>query len=174
MSTQPAITLTEAMESPALFEPWFHGPSWAGWRAVLKAAFALPMTDEETAFFRRVAHRDPPKRRVKEAWFVCGRGAGKDSVASAIVAHAAALFDGEGKLRPGERAMVSCVACDRDQARIVLGYAKSYFDDIALLRNMVTRETAYGFELSNHVDVSVATNSHRSIRGRSAARRCVR
>ena len=25
--------------------------------------------------------------------------------------------------RPGERAVVQCLACDRDQARVVLGYA---------------------------------------------------
>ena len=32
---------------------------------------------------------------------------------------------------------------------------------------MVRRETATGFELSNKVDIAVATNSFRSVRGRS-------
>jgi hypothetical protein len=166
MSAQPIISLPAAMSAPTLFGPWFNGSSWDGWRAVLKGAYALPMTDAEVDFFRTVAERDPPKQRVKELWCVCGRGAGKDSVTSAVLAYTAALFDG-GKLRPGERALVSCVAVDREQAKIVLGYTKSYFDDVKLLRGMITRETAFGFELSNKVDVSVSTNSHRSIRGRS-------
>ena len=33
---------------------------------ILKAAFALPMTKDEVAFFRTIAgDRDPPKKRVK-------------------------------------------------------------------------------------------------------------
>jgi hypothetical protein len=166
VTAEPMISLPAAMATPTLFEPWFRGSSWDNWRAVLKAVYALPMSEAEIAFFRSVADRDPPTKPVKEAWFVCGRGAGKDSVTSAIIAYTAALFDG-GKLRPGERALVSCVAVDRDQSRIVLSYTKSYFDDVKLLRGMITRETAFGFELSNKVDVSVSTKSHRSIRGRS-------
>jgi hypothetical protein len=82
----------------------------------------------EVVFFRTVAGRGPPTQRVRELWIVAGRRAGKDSVASVIAAHAAALFDQQAKLRPGERAAVLCLACDRDQARIVLGYIKSYFE----------------------------------------------
>jgi hypothetical protein len=39
--------IVEAMQDPDLFGPWFSGPSWNAWKAVLKAAFALPMTAEE-------------------------------------------------------------------------------------------------------------------------------
>ena len=55
----------EALEDQNLFGPWFSGPSWAMWKAVLKGAFAIPMTPEELALFRAVAQRDPPKRRVR-------------------------------------------------------------------------------------------------------------
>ena len=41
-----------------------------------------------------------------------------------------------------------------------------YFDDIPMLAAMVERETAQGFELSNRVDIAVATNSFRAVRGR--------
>jgi hypothetical protein len=58
------------------------------------------------------------------------------------------------------------LACDRDQSKIVLNYIKSYFDEIPALKAMVTRETATGFELNNGVDITVATNSFRSVRGR--------
>jgi hypothetical protein len=54
------------MDHPGLFKQWFDGESWDGWRAILKAAFALPMREPEREFFRSVAERDPPKKRVRE------------------------------------------------------------------------------------------------------------
>jgi hypothetical protein len=35
------------MDHPGLFKQWFDGPSWDGWRAVLKAAFCLLMSEAE-------------------------------------------------------------------------------------------------------------------------------
>src|SRR3954447_5456150 len=102
----PVISIADALTDPELFQPWFEGDTWDGWRAVLKAAYALPMTGDEVAFFRTVAERDPPKRRVRELWCIVGRRGGKDSVASVIAAHSAALFTEGDRLRPGERALV--------------------------------------------------------------------
>jgi hypothetical protein len=167
VATAPAIDIVSAMNHPGLFAPWFPGASWDHWRTVLKAAFALPMTESERAFFRTVAERDPPRKRVRELWCIIGRGGGKDSVASLIAAYAAALFEPGRKLRPGETALVQCLACDREQSRIVLDYTRSYFAEIPPLKAMVVRETADGFELSNNVDIAVATNSYRAVRGRT-------
>jgi hypothetical protein len=164
--TPAAISIDEALTDPELFQPWFPGETWDGWRAVLKAAYALPMTGDEVEFFRSIAERDPPKRRVRELWCIVGRRGGKDSVASVIAAHSAALFDQGHRLRPGERALVMCLAVDRDQAKVVLNYSRSFFTDIDLLKGMVQRETAIGFELTNSVDVAISTNSFRSVRGR--------
>jgi hypothetical protein len=150
-----------------LLGPWFPGGSWGAWHAIMKGAFALPMSDAEIELFFDVAKRAPPKRRVKELWVVGGRRGGKDSVASLVAAHAAITFDQEGKLRPGERAVVLCVACDRDQARIVLGYIKSYFNDVPALKVNVRRVTSDGIELNNGIDVVVGTNNYRSVRGRA-------
>ena len=41
------LDVASAMDDPALFGPWFAGASWDGWRAVLKAAFGLRMSDAE-------------------------------------------------------------------------------------------------------------------------------
>jgi hypothetical protein len=165
--SRPTLDIVAAMNSKLLFADWFKGHSWDNWRAVLKGAFALRMSEAERAFFRTVAERDPPETRVREFWIIVGRGGGKDSIASLITAHAAALFDRRDRLRPGERALCMCLACDRDQARIVLGYTRSYFESIAPFRAMVRRETASGFELNNGVDVMIATNSYRAVRGRT-------
>lgn len=164
--TTASISIDEALTDPALFQPWFPGETWDGWRAVLKAAYALPMTGDEVDFFRSIAERDPPKRRVRELWCIVGRRGGKDSVASVIGAHSAALFSEGHRLRPGERALVMCLAVDRDQAKVVLNYTRSFFADVDLLKGMVQRETATGFELTNSVDVTISTNSFRSVRGR--------
>lgn len=160
------MNIIATMDDPALFAPWFPGATWDAWRTILKAAFGLPMTDEETTFFRTVAERNPPGEQVSELWIVAGRRAGKDSIASVIAAHAAALFEESGQLRPGERALVMCLAVDRDQAKVVLNYTRTYFTDLPLLAGMIERETAFGFELSNKIDIAVSTNSFRAVRGR--------
>lgn len=165
-SLRPPSIIT-AMDDPHLFGPFFQGASWDGWRTVLKAAYGLRLSDQELTFFRSVAgDRDPSSSRVRELWCVAGRRGGKDAIASLIAAFAAALFSQQERLRPGERALVMCLACDRAQAKIILNYIRSYFTDVPLLAAMVTRETAEGFELSNGVDVTVATNSFRAVRGR--------
>lgn len=160
------MNFASALTAPSMFGPWMSGPSWAGWRAVLKGAYAAPMTGDEHAFFRTVAKREPPARRVKELWVVAGRRAGKDSVASIIATHFA-LGDYHARLRPGERAVVMCLAVDREQAKIVLGYIKGYFQEIPGLADLIGRETQYGFEVGDEVEVVVATNNFRLVRGRT-------
>jgi hypothetical protein len=88
------MDIVQTIADPNLFQPWFAGGSWANWRTVLKGIFALPMTETERDFFRTIAQREPPKKRVKEARIIVGRRGGKDSIASLVIAHLAALFDG--------------------------------------------------------------------------------
>jgi hypothetical protein len=151
------------------------GDSWRNWHAILKGAYGLPLTEEERTFFHEVAEREPPGKRVRELWVIGGRRGGKDSIASAIIAHSAALFNGRRRqiagmtlppMRRGERATILCLGNDRDQARIVLGYVREYFT-LPKLAKMITRETRDGFELANGLDILVATNDFRSIRGRA-------
>jgi hypothetical protein len=169
MASEPSFTIVDAMDHPGLFRRWFEGPSWDAWRVILRAAFHLPMSKNEIAIFRAIAGgRAPPKKRVKELWIIAGRRAGKDSAASLIAAYTAALFQaGSDRLRPGERALVQLLACDRDQAKVVFGYIRSFFEFLAPLANMIVRQTSNTIELKNVVDITVSTNSHRSTRGRS-------
>jgi hypothetical protein len=91
------------------------GDSWSNWHTILKAANGLPMSEDERAFFEEVAERKPPGKRAKELWVIGGRRGGKDSIASAIIAHTAALFNGKRRqiagmtlppMRKGERATI--------------------------------------------------------------------
>ena len=165
-------TIIDAMtDSEIGFGRWFGGSSWDAWRVILKAAYALPMTDGELATFRELAGgRDPPARRVRQLWIVAGRRAGKDSIASLLAVFAACIEELHvGRLRPGELASVLCLACDREQAAIVLNYIRAFFDEIPDLRALVVRETRWGFELMSGVILTVATNSFRQTRGRTVS-----
>ena len=163
------MNIINCMNDDEAFGPWFSGPSWDAWRVVLKAAFALRLTDSELELFRELAGgREPPKHRVRELWVIGGRRAGKDSVASLLATYAAALEEAHvGRLRPGEQATVQCLAVDRDQSKIVLGYVKAYFEAIPDLANLVTSVTRLGLELKSGVNVTIATNSFRQTRGRT-------
>ena len=112
--------------------------------------------------------REPPRHRVRELWAIVGRRGGKDSVASAV-ATTAALTDYREFLRPGERASVVCLAVDRTQAAIVHRYISGYFHDVPLLQQLAVRESADGLELNNQCEIVIATNSFRSVRGRTIA-----
>lgn len=159
--------IVAAMSDRRMFGPYFAGASWDGWRAVLRGAFALPMTPSDIEFFRSVTSREPPARRVKELNIVAGRRSGKDSVVSFIGANAAATFRPNGRTRPGERPVVLLLGADRSQARGLLGYVKGYFAEIPALMALVTRETQDGLELSTGVDIIVATSDFRLVRGRT-------
>jgi hypothetical protein len=161
------IGVADAMVSPKLLAPFFAGPSWDTWRAVVKAMFAERMTSAELEAFRAIAERDPPTKPVSEAIAVVGRGGGKDSIASLIATVTAVNFDPiKGRLRPGEKAVVMCLAVDRDQARIVFDYIKAYFEEIPALTKLVKNIGSESIELCNRVVIEVHTNSYRSVRGR--------
>jgi hypothetical protein len=162
----PLITTSDAISDPNLLGPAFAGPSWDTWRTVLAAAEGLPLTPCQLVQFRAVAERDPPPSRVKELWLIIGRRAGKDSIASAI-ATAAAMGDYRAHLRPGEIAAILCLAIDRQQAKIVLRYVQAYFRENPLLASLVARDTDDGLKLTNGVEIIIATNSFRGIRGRT-------
>ena len=168
----PPISVAAAWHSQRLLGPFFSGESWSRWCAVMKAGFGEALSTTESAIFHEVAERQPPAHRVKELVAIVGRGGGKDSTASFIAAYIAMSFDPRvARLRPGEQVFVLCLAVDKDQAAIEFEYIKALFENIPTLKAMVKGgEKGIGadsIELKNRVVIKVATNSYRSIRGRS-------
>jgi hypothetical protein len=162
------ITVTEALDNPLLFEPYFRGPSWLAARATMRAAFGEPLDEAERAIFEQVAQRPPPTQRVKELVAVIGRGGGKDSFASAMAVHLAMNFDPRAaKLRPGEKAYLLCLAVDKEQAELSYSMIAGLFDAIPTLKTLVKNKLgADTIELTNNVCIIVKTSSFRSVRGR--------
>ena len=145
------------------------GDSWRSWRIVLKAAFGFPLDGDELEFFREVAGgRDPPPQRVRELWLIIGRRGGKDSIASMIAVNAARYAD-SSHLRPGETALVACLATDLDKAGIVFRYVRGYFEqtpDLKLwLKGELPDSTHTPIPLVNRTEIRIAANNYRAPRG---------
>ena len=89
-----SLRISDLMDNPKLLGPYFAGPSWDTWRAVLKASFAEKMSAAELAIFKEVAGgRNPPKHRVAEAIYAVGRGGGKDSTAALVATNLGVNFN---------------------------------------------------------------------------------
>lgn len=147
----------------------FEGDSWSRWRAVLKAAFGLPMTDLDRELFNEVSGgRTPPTRRVRELVCCVGRGGGKDSIAAAVAIYIATTSD-FSKLRPGERGTVMCLATDRDQAAISYNYAKGLLEESPLLAPLAEKMEADRIPLRTRAELKIVTNTIRAPRGRTIA-----
>jgi hypothetical protein len=163
-----ALSIIDALDDPALLAPFYSGDSWATWRSVLKAAYALPLTDVDLERFHAVAgDRNPPSKPVRELWIVAGRRAGKDAISAAIAVYAAVFGNHGAFIRSGETPVVMCLAVDRDQARGVLGYIRAMLQETALLKPLIVGEDAESITLSTGVEIAVHTNSYRSVRGRT-------
>jgi hypothetical protein len=161
---EPGFTIIDAMDR--LFPQWFYGDSWDGWRSILRAIYCLPMSEQDRAFFKLVAERDPPTKRPREVWIIAGRRSGKSAITSLVASFSAIFFKTDvQQLRPGEKARVLALAVDKSQARVVRDFCASYFQYVAPLRSMIVRETMETIELANDVSISIAPNSFRSIRG---------
>jgi len=71
------VRIADFVRDEALLGPWFRGSSWSAWMTVLKGALGEPMSVTERARFVELAEREPPERRVREAWFLIERRGGK-------------------------------------------------------------------------------------------------
>ena len=80
-----SISIDQALTDPMLLGAALGDrTSWSHWISILRAAFALPMTNKDCAAFREVAgDRVPPNKRVDELWCVIGRRSGKTRMAAA-------------------------------------------------------------------------------------------
>ena len=48
-----------------------------------------------------------------------------------------------GGLRPGEAPTIMCLACDKEQARIVTRYSRGYFDEVPLLKGLIDEDSGW-------------------------------
>jgi phage terminase large subunit-like protein len=163
------LSIDDALAEPSLLGAAIRDPeSWKPWRALLAAAFGLPLDDYyQLAIFQACTGRAvAPTAACNYLWLVIGRRGGKSFAMPIMAVFLACFKNWTPKLSPGERAVVLLVASDREQAKILIRYIKGIFES-PLLGNMVQNATADTLELRGSVTIEVQTRSYRSVRGRS-------
>ena len=141
--------------------------SWVTWLAVLRAAFGLPLDDNQRQLFASVAGgRAPPTKRVRELWALIGRKGGKSRMAAAVAVYLA-LFVKYSKLARGEKGMVLVLAMSMDQAKVVFDYCIGFLAASDVLRREIVSTTSNEIRLRNGISIATHANSFRSVRGRT-------
>ena len=110
------LAIDKVLTDPRLLGAGLGDPAtWSTWMMVLKAAFGLPLSDEERATFMAVAGgRVLPLNRVRELYCIAGRRSGKSRMAAALACYFALFV--KHKLAGGERGMVLVLAATIEQA----------------------------------------------------------
>lgn len=166
------MNILDFIESPDLTPGSFEGDSWGAMKAVLSGAFALPMDQERLSLFKELAGgREPPQKRVRELWVVAGRRSAKSNTSAATACYMATVgAELEGltdKLKPGERGVVSLIAVDREQAKVLFSYVMGILEASPMLAGMIEKKNAESVDLTNGISIEVHTNSFKAVRGRT-------
>jgi hypothetical protein len=164
---RPIVTLLDTLDDPKLFQNVFRPTaSWAAWRTVLRALFALPPTADDVARYARHTGRSTwPSMPAREAWLIVGRRGGKSRIAALVAVYLACFRDYRRVLAPGERGHVMVLAADRRQARVVFRYVVGLLEAVPMLAALIERRTAEAVHLSNRLTIEIHTSSYRSVRG---------
>jgi len=162
------MSIVDAIDDPHLFGAAIKDKSsFAAWRTLLKALFALPMDETETDVYRACTGRSElPVMAFGVLWLICGRRGGKSFMMAVIAVYFAAFKDWRRYLSPGERAVIAIVAADREQAKIIRRYIGGILE-IPMFAKKVVSDNAEAIELMGNVVIEVATCSYRTVRGRS-------
>jgi hypothetical protein len=167
MSPRDRITLLHAIDDRNLFARWFrHRETWQSWFTFLRALFGLPLQGDQLALYRDCTGRiAPPTSPATEGWLICGRRSGKSFMLALIAVYLATFKDHRSFLSPGERGTILIISPDRKQSRVILRFIRALLTKVPMLKQMIEREVAEGFDLNNGVTIEVGTASHRSVRG---------
>ena len=161
-----AFTVLETMDG--VFGEMFADPSWMAWRALLAAAFGLPMTPEMLEVYRKhTGRQDAPTAPVKELTLICGRRAGKSRILALIAVYFAIARDYSDHLGPGELAVIPVVASDTDQAKVIFRYVLGMLDSVPGLSSAKSNETQYSVIVNGQVQIEIHAASYRGLRGSS-------
>ena len=144
--------------------PAFHGASWAAWRVLLSAIFALPLSPADLAVFTTLTGRaTPPAEPAREAWLLLGRRSGKSLVAALVAVYVACFR--RHRLAAGERGIVMLIAPDRRQAAVLLRYVLGLLESVPALAALAVHRTQDAVHLANGLVIEVKTASFRTLRG---------
>jgi len=142
--------------------------TWANWLTILKAAFALPLSDAEVEAFKTLAGgRKAPAERVQELWAVAGRRGGKSRMAALLSVYLACFFIYRKLLAPGEVGHVIIVSPTKAQSRAIRDYCEGFLTASPILKKQIVEIGKDVIKLRGGIEIAVHTGSFRSVRGRT-------
>ena len=163
------MTIVEALGDRHLFGhlPAFtHLGTWRAWLVFLRAAYGLPLNDDDRASFQRHTGRRsyaPPPGGWPEVVCIVGRQSGKTRIAATIAAFEAATATPEPD---GTEVYALLVGQDqRASVRTVFRYARAPFDRVPMLAQVVANTTAETFTLSTGCTVAAYPARPAAVRG---------
>jgi len=163
------MNIIEACRDPNFFAPSFEKYGWESWRswlAFIAALFALPMTPDQEAIYRKHTGRSaPPSEPFTEAALIIGRRGGKSFILAVIAVFLSVFRDYRPYLQPGEFGTIMILSENKRSARVIMRYITGMFDKIPMLRALITGRTDESLELSNSVEIVVMTADFRAVRG---------
>jgi hypothetical protein len=160
------VTIIDTIRDPHLFAAFFKGDSWKPWIVALKAIFGLPMDESERDLFVKHTGREtPPTGQAREGWFVVGRRGGKSRIAALVAVYLSCFRSYKDVLAPGERGVVMLIACDRQQAKVLMRYIVGFLEGVPMLARLIVRRTEEEIDLSNGITIAIHTSSYRAVRG---------
>jgi hypothetical protein len=160
--------IIEAIESPSFFGPAFKDPkTWRNWMVLLKAIYALPLTDEEKDIFHQCTGRQTVlKDGYRELYCVAGRHSGKTRTMATLATYEALWGNWDQYLAKGERAYIFLFAVDRLQAGVAFNYVRGFLESFP---DEIEKITTDEIALKNRVTIMVKTSNFASSRGFSTA-----
>ena len=162
------LSLIDAIFSEKGFKSYFKDIStWSSWVTFFKALEAPEsMNKAELKLFKSCTGLEKPhKGRIKEAYMVCGRRSGKSTIAAILAVFYAIWGQWEQYISKGEKAKVFIVACNLEQAGIVMDLVKEILETTPFLRSMIKKMLASSVQLKNGIEIVAKPASWRSTRG---------
>jgi terminase large subunit-like protein len=160
------MNILQAINDSKVFGAFFKGRTWEPWKCFLAPLFALPLTPEQLAIYRKHTGRTtPPAQPLHEAWLVIGRRGGKSFILAVIAVFLACFTDWRPYLGPGEVATIMIIARDRKQARVIKRFITGLLHEVKMLKRVIEAETQDSIQLKNRVSIEIHTASFRSTRG---------
>lgn len=163
------MTIVDALRDQNLFgalSVFRHLDTWRAWLVLLRAAYGLPLTDEDRSLFQQYTGRTeyrPPPGGWPEVVCVVGRQSGKTRIAATVAAFEAATAAQESD---GTELFGLLIAQDqRASVRTLFRYARAPFDRVPMLRQVLANSTAEALALSNGCTVAAYPARPAAVRG---------
>lgn len=163
-----SLDLIEAISSDSGLGTYFDDKeTWSSWIVFFKALMGSQDFDgDELRLLQACTGLEQAlTEQIKEAYMICGRRSGKSTICALLSVFYAVWGEWEKYISKGEQPKVFIVACNKEQAKIIIGYVKAILHLTPFLKSMIKKSLSESIELKNGIEIVVKPASWRSTRG---------